>query len=409
MGLNLLTVTTLYPNAEMPFHGIFVENRLREILKIQGMRARVVAPVPWFPLTAKGFGRYGRFARVPREECRSGVAVFHPRFMLLPKVGMRGAAGSLFRALKAFACDRNLRSMGIDLVDGQYLYPDAVAAVRLSRWLGVPVVVTARGSDVTQIARFPSVRPAILGALREANAVIAVSRSLKEGLVDLGVTESSITVLRNGVDLELFRPLPRGSHEPGLGVAGKLAVTVGHLIPRKGQDIVLKAVAQLPEVSLLVVGEGPEERRLRALAGELGLGSRVRFMGARAPSELAAIYSAADVSVLASSREGWANVLLESMACGRPVVASAVGGTPEVMEGAPGGRLVAERTPEAFAQALRETLSAPPSADDIRGYAEGFGWGEVARQQANLYADVVAKARRMVADNAPAAAPMASI
>ena len=222
-------------------------------------------------------------------------------------------------------------------------------------------MITARGTDLNLIPRYNLPRRMIQWAAGHAAGMITVCKALKDTLVDLGVAPQRIEVLRNGVDLELFRPGARPERRAELGLRGRTLLSVGFLVPRKAHDLAIAALPMLPDTDLLIAGEGPEEASLKALAARLGVAERVRFLGALPQARLRDYYGAADALVLASSREGWANVLLESMACGTPVVASNVWGTPEVVAAPEAGVLMAERTPQALAQAVRRCSPAIPT------------------------------------------------
>ncbi len=388
--VRLLTFSTLYPNAAQPTHGVFVENRLRHLLGSGAATSTVLAPVPWFPSTSSRFGAWAAFARAPREETRHGIAVHHPRFPVIPRVGMSIAPWLLYRA--ALPAARRLLAAGVafDAIDAHYVYPDGVAAVWLGRALGRPVVITARGTDVNLIPRYAVPRRLIQGAIAGAAALIAVSGALAEALTGLGAPAGKVTVLRNGVDLALFHPpADRAAARAALGLAGPTLISVGHLIERKGHDLVIEALARLPDWSLLIVGEGPERAKLEALAARPGLAGRVRLLGGRPHAELPTLYGAADMLVLASSREGWANVLLESMACGTPVVASDIWGNPEVVRDPEAGRIV-PRTAEAIAAGVAALAAAAPARAATRAYAEGFSWDATTEGQLALFRRVIA-------------------
>ena len=146
--MKILLFSTLYPNNEQPGHSLFVEQRLLQLLNSGGIEARVVAPVPWFPFRRKGFGDYGAFSRVAREERRNGVEVFHPRYLVIPKIGM--SIAPFLMALGSWLALRRVKQSGFDfdLIDAHFLYPDGLAAVLLGQWFKRPVVITCRGSDV---------------------------------------------------------------------------------------------------------------------------------------------------------------------------------------------------------------------------------------------------------------------
>lgn len=391
--MKILTITSLYPNRIMPRHGVFVENRLRHLVASGAVDLRVVAPVPWFPIGAEWAGPYSRYARVPMEEIRQGITVTHPRYPLLPKIGMTLAPAGFYQGIARHVRRLIARNGPVDLIDAHYFYPDGVAAVRLARRLGAPVTVTARGTDLNLIPRFPRARRMIIETAKAADALITVCQALKDVLVDdLGVPAEKVTVLRNGVDLTQFSPGNRAAYRDELGVTGPTVASVGHLIPRKGHDIVIQAMAQLPDVKLLIAGDGPEQRSLEALGATLGISDRLCFLGAVPYDQIPRVYSAVDALVLASDREGWPNVLLESMACGTPVVASRCWGTPEVVRTPAAGQLVDQRTPAAFAEAIRRQLNGPADRAATRAYAEGFSWDATTNGQLSLF-DSVLRAR----------------
>ena len=397
-AVKILTFTSLYPNAVRPNYAVFVENRLRHLLAGGQVTAKVIAPVPWFPLRARAFGRYADFARVPAREERFGIEVRHPRYPVVPKVGMTLAPYLMYAWARPAV--RRLQSAGydFDLIDAHYFYPDGVAAVLLGRHFGKPVTITARGTDINVIAQHPLARRMIRWAAGHAAGLIAVSDALRRAMADTGIETASARVLRNGVDLAAFRPLDREEARRTLGLAPPVIVSVGNLLPAKGHDLVIEAMAGLPGAQLLIAGQGPAEARLRALIGKLGLAERVRLLGAVPHEDMARIYNAADALVLASAREGWPNVLLEAMACGTPAVATRVGGIPEVVAAPAAGRLLEARDAGCIAETLRALLKSPPARAETRAYAEGFAWDRTSAGQLALFRDILA--RRAVAPDA---------
>ena len=404
--IRLLTFSTLYPNAARPNHGVFVENRLRELLASGEATSTVVAPVPFFPSRNPRFGDWARYAAAPSAETRHGILALHPRFPLIPKVGMSVAPYLLYRAMIPVL--RRLLAAGnrFDAIDAHYFYPDGVAAVWLGRRFGLPVVVTARGSDVTQLPAHPIPRRLIRGVIAHSAAMITVSASLKQELVALGAPDDKVTVLRNGVDTGLFRPLDdREAKRRELGLTRKTLISVGLLIDRKGHHRTIEAMVKLPEFALLIAGEGPERDRLIALITRLGLSDRVRLLGSRPHAELPALYGAADASVLASSREGWANVLLESMACGTPVVASNIPGNPEVVRTRDAGLIVKDNTPDGIAAGVRTLFDPLPDRAGTRTYAEPFSWDETTAGQLAVFRRVIGPSKRAGASSGTPPSP----
>jgi teichuronic acid biosynthesis glycosyltransferase TuaC len=389
--IRLLTYTTLFPNSEQPNHGVFVENRLRYLIATRQVESVVVAPVPYFPSTARQFGDWGRYARIEGREARQGLVVHHPRFPVVPQVGMSVAPALLATATIGAARRLLVNGPGFDVIDAHYFYPDGISALWIGRRLRRPVVITARGTDVNLIPRYALPRRMIRWGIANAARLIAVSEALKHALVDLGAPPDRVEVLRNGVDLSLFRPTDRRVARQGLGLTRPTLLSVGHLIERKGHDRVIKAMSQLPDFDLMIVGEGPERDTLGQLVQHTGVADQVRFLGSKPHQTLREIYGAADALVLASSREGWANVLLEAMACGTPVIASNIWGNPEVVKTAASGVLMEENTPEGIAHAVRVLFANLPARTATRACAEGFSWDDTTRGQIALFRSVIAR------------------
>lgn len=398
--IRLLTFSTLYPNVVTPTHGIFVETRLRHLIDSKEVVSTVVAPVPWFPWKHPGFGKYSSFAAVPRYEERSGISVHHPRYILLPKVGMTSAPYMLARGVMPVVSKLISEGKIFDAIDAHYFYPDGVAAVLLGRALGKPVVITARGSDVNVLSRYTLPRQMMLRAARQCAAVVTVCSALKRRLIELGADGTKITVLRNGVDLEEFYPEDRIAARSSFAISGFALLSVGRLVEMKGHDLVIAALTKLPSAMLLIAGSGPAAGKLRALAREQGVSERVHFLGDIPQERLRTLYSAADILVLASSMEGWPNVLLEAMACGTPVIASAVGGIPEVITASVAGILLSERTPDAISYAAETLRRNPPCRAAVRRYAESFSWDVTTRGQVTLFSSLQTAPVGLIPSNA---------
>ncbi len=350
----------------------------------------VIAPVPWLPPLVR-YGAYGKLQSVPQREERNGIVIEHPRYFVVPKFGMTLTPHTLYRAMrKRFAA---LLKAGhrFDLIDAHYFYPDGVAAVRLAREFDLPVTVTARGTDLNLIPEYPAPRKMILDAAAHASGMITVCQALKDTLTEMGVAPDRVTVLRNGVDLELFRPVDRQAAHKALGLTRRTLASVGLLIDRKGHHHIIRALKQLPETDLLIAGGGPDARALERLADEEGVKDRVRFLGSVDQNRLREIYNAVDALVLASSREGWANVLLEAMACGTPVVASAVWGTPEVVARPEAGVLMASLDPQGVVEGVNRLFAAYPDHAATRRYAEGFSWDATTEGQLKLFREILAR------------------
>ena len=362
--LHILSISSLYPTPAQPGFGVFVENRLSLFQKkFSDVTLRVISPRPLLD-------------RAPQYEIRKNLTVLRPHYVRIPGTSQYTSDIFIYKLLIKIIKDY-IEQYGVpDIMDGHFLYPDGAAAARLGRHYHIPSVLTARGSDVTYWPNLPRPRRKILQAVADSAAVITVSEALRRDLIALGADPHRIITLRNGVDTDVFRPgtEPRRPEHTLL--------SVGHLIPRKGHDL---AIAALPEgVTLHIIGEGPELRRLQDLA----VGKPVYFHGAVPPEHMPARFAAADALILASSHEGMANVLLESMACGTPVIACDVGGAAEIIT-PEAGILVAQRTPEALRAAIDHFFLAPLPRERVRAHALTLSWDATLDGMHALFSDIV--------------------
>lgn len=355
---------------------MFVERRLCELEKRKGIRATVVSPVPWFPVRGRVFGRYGRMAAIDREDRRLGISIYRPRYLQLPKIGMTSAPYLMANAVGKAMHEIIGEHGPFDLIDAQYFYPDGVAASLLAERFDLPLLITALGSDINLIGRYTLPRRAMLQAARKADGIVAVSEALANTMLELGMPEAKMHVFRNGVDLEFFSPGDADRSKQALSLDGQVLLSVGVLKEAKGHDLAIRLVAEAPDVRLVVIGSGPDRAELEALAEDLGVAERVRFTGGLDHSALRSYYRAADALVLMSRREGMPNVVLESIACGTPVIATAVGGIPEVIADDSVGRLVRERNLSALKDAWDSLSSGQPDRDSVRRHANRFSWDE---------------------------------
>lgn len=389
--IKLLTLTTLYPNKVVPRHGIFVENRIRNLVDTDEVSSKVIAPVPWFPFKNEIFGEYSNFASVPKSENRCGINIQHPRYYLIPKIGMNTAPHFLAQAMLKAAREIIKNGYDFDVIDAHYFYPDGVAAVKVGQILKKPVVITARGTDLNLIPQYPKPRQMIKWAADHASAIITVCQALKDVLLEMGIPDKKVRVLRNGVDLNMFYPASnRDILRKKLKIEGRTILSVGHLIKRKGHGLIIEALKTLPDVKLLIAGDGEDMGRLKQLAQSNGVRDRVTFLGAVEHEKMKDYYAAADALVLASSREGWANVLLESMACGTPVVATNIWGTPEVVA-VPEAGLLTERSALGISNSIKKLFDSYPSRNSTRRYAENFSWDQTTEGQLDIFRKLLNK------------------
>jgi glycosyltransferase involved in cell wall biosynthesis len=411
--MKVLVFTSLYPNNVWPNHGVFVKERMTAFARLNNGNVKVVAPVPYYP--SMPFGSRQGFARVSRREVRDGMDVYHPRFFMTPKVGMALYGLTMFWSVIR-TVRRIQRDFDFDLIDAHYVFPDGFAAVLLGRALRKPVVVSARGSDINQFAAFPLIRKCLQITLRRADKVIAVCQALKEAMIKLGTPEEKISVISNGVDTNKFRPMPKDEARTALGLpAGTMLLSVGGLIPRKGFDVLIRALKILideyheKDLYLVIIGDGESRQDLGDLVAALELKDRVRFTGPVPHRDLYAWYSAADLFCLASDREGWPNVILESLACGTPVVATDIWGVPEILVSEEVG-LLTKRDDRDIARTIANALSRPWRSESLATFARGHTWARAAQALDRLFREVLAERRAppQREDGRDAASPVAS-
>lgn len=380
-GPSIVVLSSLFPSQVQPGAGLFVRERMFRVGR--HLPLAVVAPVPWFPLQGLlRLLRPGFRPGAPGRERQAGHDVWFPRFLSLPGVLKR--LDGLMMACGAWPRMRALRRAGrLDLIDAHFAYPDGYAATLLGRWLGVPVSITLRGTEA-RLAKDPVLGPLMRRALQRATRVLAVSDSLRQVAIGLGLPPDRVRVVGNGVDLARFHPMPRDAARRQLGLAAgaPVLISVGGLVERKGFHRVIELLpdlaARFPGLQYLVVGgpspEGDMGPALRRQVAELGLQDVVRFVGPVSPDGLRPLLSAANVFVLATRNEGWANVFLEAMACGLPVVTTDVGGNAEVVCRPDLGTVVPFGVPERLLAALEAALSSTWDAEAIRHYAEANTW-----------------------------------
>ena len=378
---HIVVLSSLFPNRRQPLAGVFVRERMFRVA--EQLPLTVVAPVPWFPLQwlVRRF-RPGFRPPAPGTEIQAGITVFHPRFFSVP-----GAFKFLDGLLMALGCLGRMRCLKrehrLDVIDAHFAYPDGYAAVLLGRWLRVPVAITLRGTEARHVAD-PVLAPLVHAALSRAGRVFSVSDSLRQLAIAAGVDPAKVQVIGNGVDITKFSPQSRARARELLQIPShaKVIVTVGGLVERKGFHRVIAAIPELrakfPSLLYLIVGgpspEGDWTNRLSQMVAAQQLDGAVRFLGPMAADRLKEPLSAADVFVLATRNEGWANVLLEAMACGLPVVVTDVGGNREVVADPDLGVVIPFDDHQALVNAIAQALNKEWDREAIRAHAEANTW-----------------------------------
>ena len=390
--MKVVSLTTVFPNAAQPTHGVFVFQRLRHLARIADLR--VVAPVSWRVRGARA---------VPSYHEEQGLKVSHPWFLYVPGVLKIFDGVCLF--VSALASMQRLRkTFDFDVIDAHFAFPEGCAAALFSAWYRRPFTITMRGTEIP-LSRYVLRRKAIAWALRRAQRVIAVAEPLADHAISLGVSPDRVTVIANGVDTDTFRSASRAAARQALGldIPGPLVVSVGHLSARKGFQRVLRIWPDLlrrhPGATFAIIGgpgaEPSNKATLEALVRQLRVDERVIFAGPQPPATVSQWLTAADLFVLASDYEGCPNVVLEALACGRPVVATRVGNVDRMVPPYAGVLVDRPDDDERLLEAVTEALRRRWETDRIRAYAEGLSWRDVAARVAEEWRQAATEASRV--------------
>jgi teichuronic acid biosynthesis glycosyltransferase TuaC len=381
----VLVFTTLFPNPAQPRLGVFVRDRVAAVAAHHS--TRVVAPI----LVRSPARRLdqGSSSAVPLREQQADLEVHHPRFTTFPAVGR--AADALMLYWQTVAAVRRLRAeFPFDLIDAHYGFPDGAAAVMLGKHFGVPVSVTVRGGDIDLLPRYRLRRGVIARTLQAADLIIAVSEHLARGVRGLGALPHRIRVIPNGIDGRTFAPIDQRLARQRLEIQPeqRLLVCVGNLLAEKGQHILVEALGRLrardastPHVAIIGSDQWGGSRYLTLLTeriAALDLGQHVRLLGSQPQEVVATWYAAADLLVLPTFREGCPNVVREALACGTPVVASNVGGVPELITSDAVGLLVRSGDVDDLANALQTALQHRWDRAAIAAAGSTRHWSKVA-------------------------------
>ena len=397
--MRILMLSHMYPSPVNPTGGIFVHEQVKA-LRARGHDVRVVSPKAWGPPFVP---QYAAYRRIPGADTVEGVPVLYPKRIALPgnRLGRHDAHAML--AAIALPIRAAHKRWPFDLIHAQMVAPDGWAAARVAHALGVPAVATAHRADVLDLPdRSPAIRAVVADAVASLDAVVAVSRKMADAAERLAVPRRPVEVVPNGADRAIF--FPRAFEEArarlGLPQDEKIVSYVGKLVPRKGVDTLIEAMGILaerdtPAPLLVVAGIGELRESMEARAAELGIGARVHFLGKLPHDDVPLAIAAGNVFVLPSLSEGLPTVVCEAMSCGRPVVATAVDGTPEIVRDGETGFLVPPKDPAALAAALARVLDDPAlaarmsyRADVIA--AERYTWDANARDMERIYSELLA-------------------
>ncbi|NIM19919.1 MAG: glycosyltransferase [Candidatus Latescibacteria bacterium] len=388
--MKILLSTGIFPNKTDINRGIYI---FRQAAALKNhCEVIALAPVPFFPSFIK-FRKYSAYSKIPRQDNISGIDVAYPRYFVTPKI-LRSLHGFFLLASVFFSYRRVIKRYQPDLILGFHAYPYGFANVAIARIFNLPVFIGCRGSDINYLTKTFWRRKIITWTLRRCEKVLSVSESLKDEIVKLGIDEARVAVIPNGIDLELFARTAKKKARQIIGMdeEAPICVCVGRMSPEKGVDVVVRALehVQTEGLRLLLVGSGSEEDRLKTLATQLNVDEKIMFAGEKAYTEIPNWLCASDVLVLPSRNEGHPNAVLEALACGVPVIASRVGGVPEIITSPELGLLVDPDNPVQLARAIDQALARRWDPEKISG-AVKRSWNSVAQDILREASDYIEK------------------
>ena len=357
--MRVLAITQIWPNSVEPLSSSFNLQQFKCLAtKCELTVLAAVAYVPGAGLLANQEKppRAAMLSGLPARETIGGIETHYMRQLYVPKIGVPIAVPLYLASL---APHRKLIA-DADVLFGTWAYPDGCAVILTARAMNKPCAVKVHGSDLNVIAKRPSARAILRHVLPRADAMVSVSAALSTELEALGVDRAKVHLVANGVNTELFTPRDKREARRALGLSETAAVVafVGRLEPQKGVGELLAAIprvrARIGDVVFVLLGEGEWSERVKKEAASSN--GAIVAPGARPLKEVAQWLAACDVFTLPSWMEGTPNVVLEALASGRPVVATSVGGIPDVLRDHEAGRLVPARDAAALADAIAVTL-----------------------------------------------------
>jgi glycosyltransferase involved in cell wall biosynthesis len=382
-SMKILVITNLFPNKLEPTKATFNKQQLYHLSKL--CELKVIAPVPWAPPIH--FIKNWKYLRnIPYHEIIDGLDVLHPRYFVIPKIG-RSLYGFLFLASIFKHVRRSRDEFNFNCIFALWAYPDGFASVLIAKILKKPILIQILGSDINHYVDYYLRRKMIYYTLKNSDAVTAVSNALKKRVIDIGIPEEKVTFNPNGVDTAKFYPSDKYETQKRLNLPQKkyIILFVGNLVSVKGISYLLEALHIIKNdfdknILLIIIGDGILKNNLENQVKRLELIENVEFKGVRPHNEIPFWMNASDLLCLPSLNEGMPNVVLEALACGKPVVATNVGGIPEIIQNEKNGILVKPCDPEQLADAISKVLTTNWNHFDIARSVEKYSWESSAKR-----------------------------
>lgn len=400
--IKILLFSNLFPNPAQPLRGNFVESLCKEMGKMAEIT--VISPLPWFPNTAliKTLGNkinlltmlsHDRlqYSEIPYFVQWNGFDVYYPRYPFIPVLSRPFhptlVTLAVFGLVKKLVAEKD-----INIINAHWIYPDGISAVWSGKQINIPVVVTAHGCDLNHYSHYKLRRPQILWALKNSNKITTVSNALYERTTkELGINKNKVVMIPNGVDTDRFhlRNRKEAKKQLGLNQNKKYLLFVGQFHEVKGLEYLIEAIAILKKrgslsFETILIGDGPQGYTIKQWLQEKGLTNDVLVLGQRPNNEISAWMNACDFFCLPSKREGMPCVILEALSCGLPVIASRVGGIPELVS-EDNGILVEPQNPHALADAIETAFKRKWDKPNISKQMEKFSWSRAAESYIEIF------------------------
>ena len=379
---SILLISNLYPNGNEPTRGLFIQ-QLAESLNKE-VKVTVVAPLPYNPTEL-----FKKSGKVPSLEKIGNITVYHPRYLVIPKL-FRSLTGYFFYFGIKKLVERLKRENKADIISSHWLYPDGFAATLIAKRLDCPIALHALGCDINEYTKYKLRRKFITSALTDSSINIVKSQALKDSIVNLGVDGTKVHVVHNGVDQNKFHPHPPSDVRKKLGLSSdkKYCLFIGNFQIEKGLKYLISATSLITQsnIEFLIVGSGPLESEIKQLAEKLGVDKKITFLGRVAHDLIPEYMSAADLLCLPSLREGCPNVVLESLSCGTPVVASNVGAVPDIITSDKLGVIVPPQNPQLLAEGITKGLNI--RKENMPEF-EWYSWEENSKKILQLFDSII--------------------
>lgn len=391
--MQILTIATLFPNSQQPGFGKFAGYQAVNFNNVDGVKNIIFNPLPHLPFPFSHLPQYRKYADLPRSEQWQGLDVYRPHFFSIPIIGAASNARNIAKAILPIA--RNIhKKTPFDIVHGDFFHPDAMAALLVAKELGVAFTAKARGSDINYWAQTKATKNQILMAAEQAAGILCVSKGLSETMQSLGMDGQKITVHYTGCDQEKFKPSDNMDEKYRLKASldmkddEELLLSIGNLIPLKRHELAIKSLQHLPHCHLAIAGNGVHKGKLEVLVMQLSLGNRVHFLGNVPHNDIPKWINAATAMILVSQSEGLANVWVESLACGTPIIISDTGGAKELVGDDHIVQLV-DADSEQIAHAVNTIIAQPIDKAAARERVSQFTWQKNAQNLYDFYNRII--------------------